>query len=75
MIDGYANGANFIVPPGYPNDSYMMRVQSGEHVTVDNGGAGSGITFIYSPVVSLADEYEAQTKLMPFIQAALRGNQ
>jgi hypothetical protein len=31
---GYANGADFIVPPGYPNDSYAMRVQSGEHVQV-----------------------------------------
>ena len=27
-------GADFIVPPGYPNDSYPMRVQSGEHVIV-----------------------------------------
>ncbi len=31
---GYASGADFIVPPGYPNDSYQMRVQSGERVIV-----------------------------------------
>lgn len=31
---GYASGADFIVPPGYPNDSYPMRVQSGERVIV-----------------------------------------
>jgi hypothetical protein len=31
---GYAQGGSFIVPPGYPNDSYPMRVQSGERVTV-----------------------------------------
>lgn len=31
---GYAAGTNFIVPPGYPNDSYPLRVQSGERVTV-----------------------------------------
>jgi tape measure domain-containing protein len=31
---GLAKGANFIVPPGYPNDSFQMRVQSGEHVIV-----------------------------------------
>jgi hypothetical protein len=31
---GKQHGANFVVPPGYPNDSYPMRVQSGEHVTV-----------------------------------------
>jgi hypothetical protein len=31
---GGANGMNFIVPSGYPNDSFPMRVQSGEHVQV-----------------------------------------
>lgn len=31
---GGANGMNFIVPPGYPDDSYPVRVQSGEHVQV-----------------------------------------
>jgi histidinol-phosphate/aromatic aminotransferase/cobyric acid decarboxylase-like protein len=35
---GYAKGADFIVPPGYPNDSYPMRVQSGEHVVVTPPG-------------------------------------
>ena len=31
----YAKGANFIVPPGYPNDSYgPIYVESGEHVKV-----------------------------------------
>lgn len=29
-----ANGADFIVPPGFPNDSYKIGVQSGEHVQV-----------------------------------------
>lgn len=33
--DGYASGVqNMVVPPGYPNDSYPMRVQSGEVVDV-----------------------------------------
>lgn len=31
---GNSAGADFIVPPGYPNDSYRMRVESGEHVVV-----------------------------------------
>lgn len=31
---GHAGGADFIVPPGFPNDSFPMRVQSGERVTV-----------------------------------------
>jgi hypothetical protein len=35
---GFASGADFIVPPGYPNDSYPMRVQSGEHVKVTPAG-------------------------------------
>ena len=35
---GYANGADFIVPPGYPNDSFPMRVESGEHVVVTPAG-------------------------------------
>jgi hypothetical protein len=30
----FAKGGDFIVPPGYPNDSYLMRVQSGERVIV-----------------------------------------
>lgn len=39
---GFATGADFIVPPGYPNDSYPMRVQSGEHVTVTPAGQTRG---------------------------------
>ena len=39
---GYASGADFVVPPGYPNDSYPMRVQSGEHVTVTPAGQQRG---------------------------------
>lgn len=39
---GFASGANFIVPPGYPNDSFPMRVQSGEHVTVTPAGQPRG---------------------------------
>lgn len=46
---GAANGADFIVPPGYPNDSYPLRVESGEHVVVtpagqSSGGGGGGMT-------------------------------
>ncbi len=39
---GGASGLDFVVPPGYPNDSYPMRVQSGEHVTVTPAGQPSG---------------------------------
>lgn len=35
---GAAHGANFTVPPGYPNDSMIMGVTSGEHVEVTPAG-------------------------------------
>ena len=31
---GYATGGDFIVPSGYPNDSYGIGVSSGERVTI-----------------------------------------
>lgn len=42
---GFANGANFVVPPGYPNDSFgPLWVSSGEGVNVTPaGGAGPGM--------------------------------
>jgi len=33
-VPAFATGADFIVPPGYPNDSYVFRAESGEHVEV-----------------------------------------
>jgi len=33
-IPRFAKGGDFMVPNGYPNDSYLMRVQSGERVIV-----------------------------------------
>lgn len=38
-IASFAAGGNFIVPQGYPNDSYPMLVESGERVTVTPTGA------------------------------------
>lgn len=40
---GGAQGMDFIVPPGYPNDSFPIRVQSGEHVVVTPSGEGGGM--------------------------------
>jgi ElaB/YqjD/DUF883 family membrane-anchored ribosome-binding protein len=31
---GYQHGANFVVPPGFPRDTFPMRVSSGERVIV-----------------------------------------
>jgi hypothetical protein len=37
------HGANFVVPPGYPNDSFPVLVTSGEHVQVTpRGQMGQG---------------------------------
>jgi len=35
---GLATGGDFIVPPGYPNDSYTVGTTSGERVTVSTPG-------------------------------------
>jgi TP901 family phage tail tape measure protein len=37
---GFAQGGQFVVPPGFPNDSFMMGVTSGELVTVNPAGRG-----------------------------------
>ncbi len=42
-IIGGANGLNFMVPPGFPNDSFgPIFVQSGEQVVVTPAGKSSG---------------------------------
>jgi hypothetical protein len=38
----FSTGGDFIVPPGYPNDSYRIGVQSGERVTVTPAGQSGG---------------------------------
>ena len=38
----FSEGADFIVPPGYNNDTFPMRVESGEHVQVTPAGQSSG---------------------------------
>jgi hypothetical protein len=40
----FAQGGEFTVPPGYPNDSYPIRVESGEHVSVTPAGEASSMT-------------------------------
>jgi hypothetical protein len=44
----FATGGSFEVPPGYPNDSFPMRVQSGEQVDVTPAGESrmQHLTFI-----------------------------
>lgn len=51
---GLAGGADFIVPPGYPNDSYgPIYVQSGEHVQVTPAGQAQGGGSSAPPIVQV----------------------
>ncbi|MBA4274025.1 MAG: phage tail tape measure protein [Alphaproteobacteria bacterium] len=57
-IPSFAEGTrNFMVPPGFPNDSFPILVQSGERVTVEtpqqqSGGSGDGVTFQIGTVIA-----------------------
>lgn len=70
---GFAAGGSFVVPSGFPNDTFPLRVSSGERVDVTPAGrgiAGSGSpVFVYAPMLSLADEREARDKLRPVLDA------
>ena len=73
-IIGAEHGADFTVPPGYPHDSMLMGVSSGEHVSVTPAGKSSGGTTVilnYSPALSLSSKTEAETVLVPLIKRAL----
>lgn len=55
VSDNFAGGVtDFVVPPGYPNDSYRVGLTSGEHVTVTPDGKGQGITIESMTLVSSA---------------------
>ena len=49
---GGQRGLNMIVPPGYPNDTYPIRVSSGELVTVTPPGQKAGAS-----TVSITNNY------------------
>ena len=40
VLQTFSTGGDFVVPPGYPDDSYTIGVQSGEHVQVTPAGQG-----------------------------------
>lgn len=60
----FAAGADFTVPPGYPNDSYSMRVESGEHVSVTPAGQGGDSTMSAPLVIQIDSKpiYEGMLK-------------
>jgi polyhydroxyalkanoate synthesis regulator phasin len=44
IAPGGQHGVDYVVPSGFPNDSYYQPVSSGEHVTVTPKGQGQGAT-------------------------------
>jgi len=79
-VQEFAGGGSFIVPPGYPNDSFYLgggvRAQSGERVTVDTArdsgggkGAGGGVVVnITSMVSSPLDQLSLEQRLVKAIR-------
>lgn len=67
-----AGGANFTVPPGYPNDSFPMHVQSGEHVIVipAQGGGGSNSNYNVGSVHIHAAPGQSGDQLWAMMSAA-----
>ena len=64
------------VPPGYPNDSYPVMVQSGEKFAVraagENSAGGGGMVFNISVNGSYADPEEQAQKLTQAVKRILR---
>lgn len=68
-----AGGANFIVPPGYPADSYMMGVQSGEKVQVIPAGNTQPTgTYITMNFYGKADKDSTRTGVLEAMRATGR---
>lgn len=73
---GYQAGANFVVPPGFPNDSFPMKVSSGERVIVipkgqAAGGGGMNVTVNFGDVA--INNGMDLTELDMFIQRSVLG--
>ena len=76
MSSAFRSGADFIVPPGFANDSFPMRVESGEHVKVTPaadvaadvaaGKAGSGLT------INVSGNIYGEMHLQDIVMAALQ---
>lgn len=52
-IPGFQTGGSFVVPPGYPNDSYLMRVSSGERVDVTPAGKSASAGMVWTGDVNI----------------------
>lgn len=63
VLENFAGGVDdYVVPAGYPNDSALIGVSSGEHVSVTpNGGSSGGNTYVFN--VSGYDPQEIADKI------------
>lgn len=76
----FQHGGDFIVPPGFMNDSFPIWVSSGERVRVTPAGqqaargGGQPVIFnlTYAPFISTMDRFEAETRLRPIIEKVVR---
>lgn len=66
-------GGSFVVPPGFPSDTYPVMVSSGERVTVDRGigGSGQNLEELSMAVNNLAASMKLQQEML--IKAELQG--
>jgi len=82
---GFAHGTNGfqVVPPGFPNDSFLAGLTSGEAFSVmtksqqrasgnSGGGIGTTINITYAPGVSLASPEELERYLLPTVLNGIR---
>jgi uncharacterized protein YlaN (UPF0358 family) len=66
--EGFATGvSNFVVPPGYPNDSFMVGLTSGEVVNVDPAGGTSGRGGVTIEAVHIHNEMDYESFLYRLI--------
>lgn len=63
---GFQHGANFVVPPGYPGDSFgPMWASSGEHVSVTHGGEmGSGSQIVINMAGAIIMSQQEADRMM-----------
>ena len=80
---GFAEGGSFVVPTGFPNDTYLIGLTSGEHVTVvpsgdqqrmPMSGGGNNVTVVLqiNSAVNLMDQEMAQNVLLPYIVQGIK---
>ena len=72
LLGGAANGADFDVPRGYPNDSGLLAVSSGEHVQVTpegkRSGSGNNYYISFPGMVTLGTQADLERNLGPIIK-------